>query len=78
MFTAQYSFCYNALIDFLLNNLGQFFLLEKIAWDKAAWSEAAKTDPDFLNLGKSKCMHLKKLFQVYCFCFFSFSPHLYR
>ncbi|XP_046458033.1 45 kDa calcium-binding protein-like [Daphnia pulex] len=23
---------------------------EKIAWDKAAWSEAAKTDPDFLNL----------------------------
>ena len=28
-------------------------LLEKIAWDKAAWSEAAKTDPDFLNLGKS-------------------------
>ena len=26
------------------------FFSEQIAWDQAAWSEAAKTDPDFLNL----------------------------
>merc|ERR1712071_179710 len=25
-------------------------LREKIAWDQAAWSETAKTEPDFLNL----------------------------
>jgi len=24
--------------------------VEKIAWDQAAWSETAKTEPDFLNL----------------------------
>lgn len=27
-----------------------FMTTEKIAWDQAAWSEAAKTDPDLLNL----------------------------
>jgi hypothetical protein len=43
-------------------------LLEKIAWDKAAWSEAAKTDPDFLNLGK--------LWKKYA-CIFYFSINFY-
>ena len=43
-------------------------LLEKIARDKAAWSEAAKTDPDFLNLGK--------LWKKYA-CIFYFSIHFY-
>lgn len=27
-----------------------FKIAEKIAWDQAAWSETAKTEPDFLNL----------------------------
>ena len=27
-----------------------FEIAEKIAWDQAAWSETAKTEPDFLNL----------------------------
>ena len=37
----------------LLTHLMPFNIIiiaEKIAWDQAAWSEAAKTDPDFLNL----------------------------
>jgi len=36
----------------LLTHLIPFNIIiaEKIAWDQAAWSEAAKTDPDFLNL----------------------------